>query len=264
MNRAAAALLCSAVATLALDRHLRHASVPGGRERWTRRNHAGHEVTLLEGVGFVGGTTASLLLIDPAAALVSLGAGLTGAADDLHPDAARKGLRGHLGALARGEVTVGALKIAGLLATGLAGAAPGARGRPVTDTLVRAAIVAGSANLANLLDLRPGRALKVGLLTGIPLAARHGEAPAAAVVGAALVLLPGDLRGVCMLGDTGANPLGALVGLAASRRGGQASRIATLAGLTLLTLASERVSFTRVIESTPGLRELDAWGRPVR
>jgi UDP-N-acetylmuramyl pentapeptide phosphotransferase/UDP-N-acetylglucosamine-1-phosphate transferase len=264
VNRAVVALLGTAVATLALDRHLRHAAVPGGRRRWTRHNHAGHEVTLLEGVAFVGGTAAPLLLLDPAAALVTLGAGLTGAADDLHPDAVRKGLKGHLGALARGEVTVGALKIAGLLATGLAGAAPGSRRRPVVDTLVRAAIVAASANLANLLDLRPGRALKVGLLTGIPLALRRDGTPAAAAVGAATVLLRDDLQGVSMLGDTGANPLGALVGLAAARSGGRAGRVATLAGLTALTLASERVSFTRVIESTPGLRELDAWGRPTR
>jgi UDP-N-acetylmuramyl pentapeptide phosphotransferase/UDP-N-acetylglucosamine-1-phosphate transferase len=260
----AAVVLGSAGLTLAVDRHLRHRRVPGGPERWARRNHAGREVTLLEGVALVAGTTTTLALTDPAGAVVAAGAGLTGAVDDLRPDAVRKGLAGHLGALARGEVTVGALKIVGLLVTGLAGAAPGARGRPWTDTLVRAAVVAGSANLANLLDLRPGRALKVGLLLGIPLAAQRDGAPAGAAVGAALVLLPDDLRGVSMLGDTGANPLGALLGLAAARRAGPAGRLLTLAAVTGLTLASERVSFTRVIESTPGLRALDAWGRPAR
>jgi hypothetical protein len=64
-----------------------------------------------------------------------------------------------------------------------------------------------------------------------------------------------------MLGDTGANSAGALLGAALVERTGRGGRCAALAVLTALTLASERVSFTRVIESTPGLRELDALGR---
>ena len=65
-----------------------------------------------------------------------------------------------------------------------------------------------------------------------------------------------------MLGDTGANPLGATVGLAAAQALGPRGRLVALAVVTALTLASEKVSFTRVIESTPVLRELDRWGRP--
>ena len=64
-----------------------------------------------------------------------------------------------------------------------------------------------------------------------------------------------------MLGDAGANALGALLGVALAARTGTAGRAVLLAGLAGLTAASERVSFTRVIESTPGLRELDALGR---
>jgi UDP-N-acetylmuramyl pentapeptide phosphotransferase/UDP-N-acetylglucosamine-1-phosphate transferase len=67
-----------------------------------------------------------------------------------------------------------------------------------------------------------------------------------------------------MLGDTGANAAGALVGTALVQGTGRRGRVVALAVLTGLTLVSERVSFTRVIESTPGLRELDAWGRPAR
>jgi hypothetical protein len=64
-----------------------------------------------------------------------------------------------------------------------------------------------------------------------------------------------------MLGDTGANSAGALLGTALIQRTGRRGRWAALVVLTALTLSSEKVSFTRVIESTPGLRELDALGR---
>ncbi len=281
MNAAWRPVLSSAVLTLAADRVVRHVGIPGGSRRWARVNHRGHEVTLLEGVALVCGSAAALTSLDPVAAATALGTGLTGALDDLHPDAARKGLAGHLGALAHGEVTGGVLKILGLTGCGALAATADRRGtcrapaanttrvlRSFTDLLVRAGLVAGSANLLNLLDLRPGRALKVALLIGIPLSAgRAGPGaarPAGAAVGSALVLLPGDLRAVGMLGDTGANAVGALLGLSAARWPRPAGRMCVLAGIVGLTLVSEQVSFTQVIESTPMLRELDAWGRPRR
>jgi hypothetical protein len=91
-----------------------------------------------------------------------------------------------------------------------------------------------------------------------------GAAAAAAAAGAALGVLRPDLAGTAMLGDTGANAAGALVGSALVDRTGRRGRLVALGGLVALTLVSEKVSFTRVIESTPGLRELDAWGRPGR
>jgi hypothetical protein len=129
------------------------------------------------------------------------------------------------------------------------------------DVLVGGAVVAGTANLLNLLDLRPGRALKAVLLTTTLAGARP---VAAAAAGSAVAALRDDLGERTMLGDTGANAAGALLGvgaLAATGRGGRRSRARVLAALVALTVASEKVSFTRVIESTPGLRELDALGR---
>jgi hypothetical protein len=131
------------------------------------------------------------------------------------------------------------------------------------DTLVGGAVVAGSANLLNLLDLRPGRALKASVIAGVLLATDpRSEASAGAAVGAAAGLLGPDLAGESMLGDTGANSAGALLGTALLQRSGRRGRLVALAVLAGLTLASERVSFTKVIVSTPGLRELDALGRP--
>jgi UDP-GlcNAc:undecaprenyl-phosphate/decaprenyl-phosphate GlcNAc-1-phosphate transferase len=273
---------------------------PGGAARWRRTNHRGEPVTLLEGPALVLGATAGLLAapgvpprVRAGAVAAVLGAGALGAYDDLAGDGRRKGLAGHLGALARGEVTTGAVKLLGLAATGLLAAVatgtpatgPAAAGcttpsgvRWLADVAVGGAVVAGSANLLNLLDLRPGRALKAALFGAAALVAGGSRsavsagarsagtaaaaaAPAAAAVGAAAVLLPADLGERAMLGDCGANAAGALLGVAALGRLGLRGRTALLLALVALTATSERISFTRVIESTPGLRELDRLGR---
>ena len=241
---------------------------PGGAERWTRSNHAGRPVTLLEGPAYAVGVVAGAL---------SGGAGAFGALDDWVGDSSSKGLRGHLAAARRGEVTTGAIKIVGLGVTGLATAWIADRSRERTrrgpteplTTLVGGAVIAGSANIVNLLDLRPGRALKVVLLLAVPFVAggrgtHLSTASAAATMGAALAVLPDDLAGRTMLGDTGANSAGALIGAALVSRTDLRGRLLALAAVTLLTLVSEKVSFTKVIESSPGLRRLDALGRPPR
>ena len=237
--------------------------------RWQRTNHAGDPVTLLEGPAYVAGAALGAATGGPAGVVAALGSGAFGALDDLAGDGASKGLKGHLGAAAQGRVTTGLVKIVGIGATGLVAAALADRRRDdarVLDTVVGGAVVAGAANLANLLDLRPGRALKVTLLAALPLVLGGGAgAPrAAAAAGAALGVLPPDLAGTAMLGDTGANAAGALVGTALLGSTGRRGRVAALVVLAGLTLASEKISFTRVIESTPVLRELDAWGRPAR
>jgi len=81
------------------------------------------------------------------------------------------------------------------------------------------------------------------------------------VVGAAAGLLPADLGERRMLGDTGANLLGAVLGLAVVLETSRPVRTGVLLALVLLNLASERVSFTKVIDATPGLRHLDRLGR---
>ncbi|GIH99810.1 hypothetical protein [Planobispora takensis] len=245
----------------------------GDAETWNRTNHRGEPITLLEGPAFVAGAAAAATVVPglparvrAAALLAAAGAGGLGAYDDLYGVTSSKGFRGHLGALAKGEVTSGAMKIIGIGVTGLAAAA--LTSRCPADIAVNGALVAGSANLANLFDLRPGRAIKVGLICGAPLLAASvlGDAPAAAAVaalpaGAAAALLPEDLGERAMLGDAGANALGALLGLAAALTLGRPGRLAVLGTVVALTAASEKISFTRVIAGNRVLNRIDMLGR---
>lgn len=64
-----------------------------------------------------------------------------------------------------------------------------------------------------------------------------------------------------MLGDAGANALGAMLGVAAAASLPRSGRVAVLAGIVALTAASEKISFTKVIQRTPPLHWLDMLGR---
>jgi UDP-N-acetylmuramyl pentapeptide phosphotransferase/UDP-N-acetylglucosamine-1-phosphate transferase len=240
---------------------------------WRRMNYAGRPVTLLGGPALAVSATVTAVLGAPAgsrAAVAVVGAvsGLVGGYDDLagaRPEqAGDKGLAGHLRALREGRVSSGAVKVAGIGAAAAAAALLTRRGRgagAIVDGILTTGLVAGTANLINLLDLRPGRA---GKATALAAAATLGG-PAGGLVagplGATLGVLPADLAEQVMLGDSGANAAGALLGLRLAALPGRGARAALLAGVVALTLASEKVSFTKVIEATPGLRELDRFGR---
>jgi len=274
-HAAARALAAAAGAGLAYRMLTRRP--PGGARMWSRVNHRGETVTLLEGPAVTAGAVAASLAVPGlgarsrlALALAAAGAGAVGCYDDMAASGDRRGFRGHLGALARGEVTTGAVKIAGVSATGLLAALVlprPATGRPAAgraaDVALNAALIAGAANLVNLFDLRPGRAIKVSLLASAALAAAApaARASAAAPAGAAAALLPEDLGERAMLGDAGANALGALLGVACAAGLPRPARALTLAGIAGLTAASEKISFTAVIARTPVLRWLDMLGR---
>ena len=237
---------------------------------WRRTNHAGREVTLLGGPALALAATAGAVAGAPAgtraaAALVGTVSGLVGGYDDLagaRPEQARdKGLAGHLRALRAGRVSAGAVKVAGIGAAAAAAALLTRSDRGLADAVVTTGLVAGTANLVNLLDLRPGRAAKAAALAAAAGLGGPSGALVAGPLGASLAVLPADLRERVMLGDCGANAVGALLGLRLAAVPGRPARAGALAAVVGLTLASERVSFTRVIEATPGLRELDRLGR---
>ncbi|YAL82029.1 hypothetical protein ACMYYO_08730 [Dermacoccaceae bacterium W4C1] len=263
--RSAASALAAAAAVRAVG-SLPARRWPGGSRRWERTNHAGRTVSLVEGPAVVAGTIVAARSHPALAALAATSGGL-GLLDDMLGGDDGKGLRGHLDALRSGKVTTGAVKVLGLGVSGLATAAwldqQTGRGRAplaLASTLAGGALIAGSANLINLFDLRPGRALKVTLVPAA-LAATAGDEVAAGLVGAVLAAAPEDLAGQRMLGDTGANALGAVLGAIAVRRLSGWSRWGLLGTVTAATLASEKVSFSAVIDANPVLHALDTWGR---
>jgi UDP-N-acetylmuramyl pentapeptide phosphotransferase/UDP-N-acetylglucosamine-1-phosphate transferase len=200
----------------------------------------------------------------PLVLFACLGFGLLGFVDDVLGTSDDRSFRGHLRALTHGRVTTGMLKIVGGAAVAFVlAAAPGfvTGQRLLSDAI----LIALAANLANLLDRAPGRVVKFGLLSWIPIAFVAGTGAVgvavAPVIGAFLGVLPDDLRERSMLGDTGANVFGAVLGLAVVLEVSRGPRNVILVALVLLNLASESVSFSRVIDRVAPLRWFDRLGR---
>src|SRR5207237_9315962 len=114
-------------------------------------------------------------------------------------------------------------------------------GLVATRRVSGAVLVGLAANLVNQLDTRPGRALKAYLAGALAV-----DAP----VGLAVLLLPYDLREMAMLGDAGANALGAMLGLNSVQRFTGRGRWAAIGALVGLTLLGERTSLGDLIERT--------------
>jgi len=188
-------------------------------------NHRGLRLPL---VGWLVG-----LRRDPAVAAVAA----IGLADDIWSGPER-GFRLHL----RAGRTTGVVKLVGIPLVGLL----------ATRKLSGALLVGLAANFLNQLDTRPGRALKAYLL---------GALAVGAPAGSAVLLLPYDLREKVMLGDSGSNALGAMLGLSSVSRLTGKSRWLAIGALAGLTLLGERRSLGELIECTPGLRTLDRLGR---
>jgi hypothetical protein len=187
-------------------------------------NHRGLRLPL---VGWAVG------LLEPRVAPVAA----IGFADDLLAGPER-GFAGHL----RAGRTTGVLKLIGIPLVGLL----------TTRRLSGALLVGLGANALNQLDTKPGRALKAYALAALPL-----RAPLLPAV----LIAPYDLREMAMLGDSGSNALGALLGLNSVDRFTGRSRWLAIGALAGFNLLGEVRSLGELIERTPVLRDLDRVGR---
>ena len=271
----AAGVVGAVVAALAAPAAIRRAPA-----NLVRMNVSGRPVPAVLGWALSAGALAGLavaVLIDgtldsggfttrvaAATGVLVVGMGAAGYADDRRGDEESRGFGGHLRAALSGRITGGAIKVVvGGVVSLAAGALVWGFDDPA-DVLSTALAVALTANLLNLLDRGPGRAAKVGvllLLPGLALARFGWPLAVAGITGALVVCLPVDLRERAMLGDAGANPLGAVAGLGLCLATSLGVRIGLVLLLLGLNLASERISFSSVIERTPWLAAADRWGR---
>ncbi|GGU68900.1 hypothetical protein GCM10010259_68480 [Streptomyces daghestanicus] len=219
------------------------ATAPGGREHWTRTNHAGRAAGPYAGPASALAAAPATGRARPAAGFAVLAAGPCGAYDDVAGAGdGRRGSRAHLSAPRGGEVTGGAVKLFGISAAGLAAGAL-LRERPL-DKVLAGVVVAGAAHFVDLVDVRPDRAAGAVLVCGVPGLAQRGSAAglSAAATGAAGAVPPDDVRERAMLGDTGAHALGAALGTAIALGNGRAGLVAHAVAVVTAAAHGERVS----------------------
>lgn len=237
-----------------------------------RRNFAGHTIPTATGIIFIPiillallGVLSGFLAVWGGGIgylLYSALASIVGFVDDIRGGAEDRGFRGHLGALIGGRLTTGALKVfalgGGALVFGVF-----LFGFSLT-AVVAAFLMAGSVNLANLFDVRPGRAIK---FLGVPILVLTFIAPYAAVLavapvaGGAITLFYFDVRGRIMLGDAGAAVYGAVLGYLVVACGPGSVWWVSGGVILALTVLAEVSSISRIIEEVPVLRRFDLWGR---
>lgn len=227
-----------------------------------RQNYLGEQVPVGLGSAFLFPTVLLLLLTSPGEprrllfAVSLLLFAMLGLLDDHLGKEGQKGFRGHL----QGGFSTGALKFWG----GGAAALTVASGldRSWVGLVLNGGLIALGANFLNLLDLRPGRAGKAFLLFALPfLFLGSGAAPLVLLMFGVAGYLPWDLRRKAMMGDAGANPLGAALGFMAARYCPLVFKLVLLLTLAALNLLSEKISFSRVIEKNRFLHFLDKLGR---
>lgn len=187
---------------------------------------------------------------------------LVGILDDIVGNRDVSGLKGHFKSLFKGNLTTGGFKA---LFGGFVGLVISvAISKNIVDICINTLIIALSTNLMNLLDLRPGRAIKVYLVIIITLLLTL----AGYSKGLVLILLPcvivyffDDLKAKAMMGDTGSNVLGISIGILIAIGYARPIRIGWLVFLVFIHILTEKYSLTKIIENNKVLNFIDKLGR---
>lgn len=238
------------------------------------KNYRGFEVILGIGIVFVPIIMTSLALTMMLYFRLSFiylpylfavcGIGFAGLLDDLIGSKQVKGLRNHIKSFIKGEFTTGFIKafigiiISIIISIGIS--------KNIFDFLLNIFNIALFTNALNLVDLRPGRCIKVFLFLGfIILVTSLNELlallPLIIVITASIIYLNYDLKEVCILGDTGSNILGITLGYFSSIASNSMSKVILFFALFIINALAEKFSITKLISKNRVLNYLDNLGR---
>lgn len=188
--------------------------------------------------------------------------GFVGILDDLVGEDKIKGLKGHLSKMYQGELTSGGLKaiIGGLAALYVSFSFS----MSLIDLLLNTLIILFFINSMNLFDVRPGRAIKIFLLTSM-LIWIFSKAPdrflTLLLTGGILSIIEGDLKEEYILGDVGANILGYTLGFTSAISFNMMNKVIIIALLMILHIIAEITSISLIINRNPVLKYIDGIGR---
>ncbi len=239
-----------------------------------RKNYKGDQIPVSMGIGFVpiviinsivvafiysDHRTKELVLIFLTGIMTMATVGLI---DDLVGNREATGFKGHIMSLLRGKLTTGGFKaIVGGLISLFIGSMLSFN---VFEIVLNTLIIALFTNLINLLDLRPGRALKgfllisfifmgIGILEEIKVIVLSS-------VAYAIGYFYEDMKGNTMMGDVGSNTLGVVLGISSAISFTLPIKCIILVLLIGIHLVAEKYSITEIIKKNPILNFIDKLG----
>lgn len=244
-----------------------------------RHNYAGKLIPTSAGVIFIttafcavmitvtrDGTTDANVRMSFSCLLLIVGSSLAGLIDDVHGSHSSKGLTGHMKTFMKDKkITTGIQKAVAIWLLAAVSVTLSEDAHSLFTLVFNATLISLAANFMNLLDLRPGRSAKAFFIVLALLIAYDFRSPAALVpvglAGAVLAGLSDELSEKWMMGDAGANPLGAALGYWISISLSLSAKAVVLLSLICAHISSERCSFSKIIDKNPVLRFIDRLGR---
>lgn len=187
---------------------------------------------------------------------------LVGFFDDTLGDKDSQGFKGHIKELFKANITTGVIKLIGIPLIIACGLAVTSQENGIVHFLLDVVTVALFVNTFNLFDLSPGRTSKIALVVMLTIVMIGTFANGYyALFGMILACCIFDTKEKFMLGDTGSNVIGLIVGLGVVSISNLLSTVIICLGLFGLNILSEFVSFSKIINETMPLRVLDEIGQ---